>query len=357
MTTSAVRDAHDVAARDRGWRNAWWWLMLSLFGCQDARHSLVTLDGTTMGTTYHVVCAAGEGRGDELRRAIEAELARVLESMSTYEPTSEISRWNALDSTEWFPVSADLQDLVAKSQVVSAKSGGAFDITIGPLVDRWGFGPLDEKRPLPPSSEEIDALRLLIGYENLETLDSPPMVRKLRPGIRVDLSAIAKGYGVDRVAGLLQERGISDFLVEIGGEVKTSGSKHGGRWTIGLEKPDRDERSVFGRIWTSETGLATSGDYRNWLEIGGESFSHVMDPRSMEPARNDLASVTVAHEECATADAWATALLVLGEEEGARVAEAENLAVLFLVREGERIEVKTTPAWNKSHSVRLSRDQ
>ena len=246
------------------------------------------------------------GVKDAIRAAVDA----VDGAMSTYRPESELSRFNR-HGAEPFPVSAALLEVMSEAQRVADQTGGAFDITVGPLVDAWGFGPtpVDE----PPSDDEIGALMKDVGMSLLEINLESRTLRKLHPGLRCDLSAIAKGYAVDRVSEALTDLGVADFMVEI-------------------ERPETGRDGLWAAIGLTDEGMATSGDYRNYYERDGVRISHTIDPRTGRPVAHALASVTVIHPSCTTADALATALNVLGPEEGRALAERDGVAALFIVR-------------------------
>lgn len=300
-----------------------------------------------MGTRYHVKIAGcfEKGSAEPLKEEIEEELDRINKWMSTYRPDSEISRFNRFEGLEWFSVSSAFARVVMEALRVSRETDGAFDVTVGPLVNLWSFGP--EHRPKKvPDREAIEEARSRVGYQNLEVRDEPAAIRKLRKEIQVDLSAIAKGFGVDRVAGLLDGLGFDNYLVEIGGEVRVRGSKpDGSPWKVGVETPSDDKRRIEEVIELRDLSLATSGDYRNFFLEEGKRYSHTIDPRTGRPTEHRLASVTMVTENCTEADAWATALMVLGPEEGYAFASERNLAVLFLLREDEGFTRRATPAF------------
>ena len=306
-----------------------------------------------MGTSYQVKVVRGElpqARRGELQEAIDAELDRVDRAMSTYREDSELSRFNRYAGTEPFELSEGTWEVFRAALEVSRLSGGALDVTVGPLVNAWGFGPGRDMEPraAPISDDEIAMLRERIGYEKLELLDDPEAVRKTRGDLYCDLSAVAKGYAVDRVAEALAGLGERDFMVEVGGEVRAHGAnERGGPWRIGIERPQLTRGAVQRVVPLANAALATSGDYRNYREIGGERFSHVMDPRTGRPIRHRLVSVSVAHPSCMIADAWATALLVLGEDEGPETAARLDLAALFLVRDGDGHQEVASPAFEE----------
>ncbi|MCC9655474.1 FAD:protein FMN transferase [Rhodopirellula halodulae] len=313
-------------------------LVASLAGAEFASAAdLLTFRGATMGTTYMVKVHGAPEREDweaETATAIERELRSVNDQMSTYLKTSELSRFNASESTDWFEVSADVVDVVKAALELSAQTEGAFDVTVGPLVDRWSFGAGERKRDIP-SEEELDQLKEQTGYKNLSARMDPPALKKDIAKLRVDLSSIAKGHGVDRIVALLADRGASDVFVEIGGEVRVSGDKSGESWRVGIQKPDAGGQELLVAHEIRDAAMATSGDYRNFFEVGDQRFSHTIDPRTGRPITNGLASVSVIADNCMLADGWATALSVVGAEEAMKLARQNDLSVLVVQRVGE----------------------
>jgi thiamine biosynthesis lipoprotein len=289
--------------------------------------------GRTMGTTYLVkVVPAGlqQDRRARLHRAIRRELSRVNRLMSTYDPESELSRFNDFASTDPFDVSADTIEVLSTAREVSELTHGAFDVTVAPVVRAWGFGSTDVV-PGAPRAEELRRLRAAVGYRLLRIEAGSARLLKTVPATTCDLSAIAKGWAVDQIAELLLERGHADFLVEIGGDLRAHGRRHDGRsWRLGIERPQVGRRSVLRVVELRDLAMATSGDYRNFYEKNGRRFSHIIDPRSGRPVSHHLASVTVFHDDATRADALATGLAVLGTVEGAKLAERENLAAYFV---------------------------
>jgi len=318
--------------------------------CAPAEAQIEEFSGSTMGTLYSVKLAAPP-LSSELRtritEAIERELEFVDSRMSTWRGDSELSRFNQSKSTEPFPISPETFEVFRVAEEVSEASGGAFDVTVGPLVAAWGFGATDHL-PEPPAPEELAALEGLIGHDGLHLEADPPSIAKRHPGMRCDLSAIAKGYAVDRVADALEDLGQTDYLVEIGGELRASGRKRDGTpWRVGIERPDTAERTSQLVLDLDDIGLATSGDYRNYYEADGVRISHTIDPRVRHPITHNLASVSVLHESTTRADALATALNVLGPEEGLSWATEHGLAAFFLVREAPgRFRSAATPAFD-----------
>lgn len=299
-----------------------------------------TITGQTMGTTYSVkyLPKADTPKLLQVGDLIEMELESVNVQMSTYRDDSEISRFNKSDSSDWFPVSAETAQVVDLSLEIHAMTDKHFDVTVGPLVELWGFGKSEASDSLP-SDLEIKELLNSVGSDKLEVRSDPPALRKLVKKLQVDLSAVAKGHGVDRLAGVLDKLRIEDYFVEIGGEVRTKGNgHHGGAWKVGIELPDRETRQVMRVVGISNKSMATSGDYRNFRTVKGSSFSHFIDPGSGRPVQTDIASVTVLAEDCATADAIATGLIASGRENAQALVEKHDLPVLMVFRQGDQLE-------------------
>ncbi len=308
---------------------------LVLAGCTrgSGEPETLRLEGQTMGTSYHITIVAEPGKplGEDsvaLQADIDAQLVLINQHMSTYIADSELMLLNTAANDEWHYVSEPLREVLAISEKISRKSGGAFDITVGPLVNLWGFGP--QKRDSLPSPEEIAAVKSRVGYQQLELVGH--QVRK-KADIWLDLSAVAKGYGVDWIASYLQERGFRHFMIEIGGELRLLGeSPRGGPWRIAIEQPEILQASVRRVVSLTDAGMATSGDYRNYIEQDGKRYSHTLDPATGYPISHRLASVTVIAPTSAEADAWATALSVLGPEAGMALAEQEGLAAYMIIK-------------------------
>jgi thiamine biosynthesis lipoprotein len=288
-----------------------------------------------MGTAYTVKVAAPELSGEKQRgieRAIQEELTEVNEKMSTYLETSELSRFNRLAHTSAFPVSRETLMVFREAHRISELSNGAFDVTVGPLVDAWGFGP--SQPSTTPDETRLAALREHVGWAKIEADAERSTLRKTDPAVSCDLSAIAKGFAVDQVSETLARLGYVHHMVEVGGEVRTSGQNMSGRaWRIGIEQPEPGRRKVHRIVPLEDLSLATSGDYRNFFESQGQRLSHTINPRTGRPIAHRLASVSVVDPSCMRADGYATALMVLGEDDGYRLAEAQGWAVLFLVHD------------------------
>ncbi len=304
----------------------------------DPAASYVEFTGRTMGTTYSVKVAESDLAGDErawLSNEIGRQLDRVDASMSTYIDDSELSRLNRHRTRQPFRVSPQTFAVFQIAQTVSDMSGGAFDITVRPLVTAWGFGATD-RPPAPPNSEDLTALQQRVGYRKISLDPRESQITKLHPDTECDLSAIAKGHGVDRVAEALMAEGYHDFLIEVGGELRAGGRKSDANpWRVGIERPDAAVRTTERIVDLRDMALATSGDYRNYYEVDGQRISHTIDPRRGRPIHHHLASVSVLHPEAVWADALATALNVLGPEEGLAWAEENEIAALLLVRDAD----------------------
>ena len=311
--------------------------------------TLHTFQGPIMGTTFSVKMVergVDTGRIAALEAAVERTLTDIDQKMSTYRPDSEVTRFNRWRTTEPFHVSPDTLAVFQHALEISRVTHGAFDVTVGPLIDVWGFGPGGSASTLPTDAD-LNQLRGRVGYRKLELDVTSSTIRKLDPTLECDLSALAKGYAVDRVAEMLGAEGVEGFLVEVGGEIRTHGrNEHGQVWRIGIQRPVDGQPAVHRLVALSDLALATSGDYRNYYEIDGRQVSHTIDPRTGRPVDHSLASVSVIERSCVRADAIATALSVVGPNEGYAIAVEENWAALLIVRDddGELYE-RETPAF------------
>jgi thiamine biosynthesis lipoprotein len=300
---------------------------------------MVILSGQTMGTTYAVkivIPTEQAMNAQGISDRIESRLLAINRAMSTYVADSELSRFNTAETVEPVEVSKGLRFVLTHALEISAATQGAFDPTVGPLVNAWGFGP--EKRGGTPSEETLATLKTRVGYQKVTVQDAKGTIRKSQGDVYIDLSAIAKGYGVDEIASLLNEAGMQDYLVEIGGELRGKGlNRRRMPWRLAVERPKAGPGEVHkNAVIALGTGaMATSGDYRNYYELEGKRVSHTLDPRSGQPIEHMLASVTVVAPTCIKADGWATALNVLGAVEGLKIANAMELSAFFLVREAD----------------------
>ena len=303
-----------------------------------------------MGTTWHVTYTADAGAGD-LKTAIEAALESVNESMSTYRADSEISRVNADDPGDPIILSDAFAEVLVAALDVGARSGGAYDVTVAPLVDLWGFGADSAADWSLPSPEQVRAVLGRVGQSALAWHPEQGTLIKHEP-VSLNFSSIAKGFGVDQVARVLEDAGVVNYLIEVGGEMRVSGtSPRGDDWRIAVEQPLAGQRGIAQALTVTDIAIATSGDYRNYVEVDGTRYSHTLDPRTGYPVTHDLVSVTVLHERCMMADAWATALIVAGPEEALRLARANDLAVYMMTRRGDSLEAQVSPAFTARFGV------
>jgi thiamine biosynthesis lipoprotein len=321
-------------------------------GCRAQREllELFTISGPTMGTSFTVkVVDVPPGVDPEtLRQEVLDQLRRIDSLMSTYDPDSELSRLNRSDKTDWFAVSRETAAVVNEALQVAQLTGGAFDVTVAPLVNLWNFGPARHTGDRVPAPEEIEEAKARVGWQNLEVRLSPPAVRKKRADVSLDLSGIAKGFAVDQVAELLDRRGIANYMVDVGGEVRARGhNPNGDPWRIGVESPVAGTREVYKVLALDGLAVATSGDYRNYFEKDGVRYCHILDPKSGRPVTHKLASVSVLGPSCTRADALATALVVMGPERGYNLAEQEKLAVLFIIKSDAGFVEKATPEFER----------
>lgn len=324
-----------------------WLALLGLaffVSCSHAPQQLAII-GETMGTTYHVryVSADPQHNPERVKEAIDAVLVQVNARMSTYDPNSELSRFNQRLQTTPVVISRALEQVLRRALEIAVESDGALDVTVGPLVNLWGFGPQARPEKIPTDAE-LAAIRERVGYQLL-TLENHQISKQV-PELYVDLSTIAKGYGVDRVALLLEQLEIQNYLIEIGGEMRMKGSKPGAEpWRIAIERPISTERSVQRVVELGDAAVATSGDYRNYYEHDGVRFSHIIDPHTGKPIQHNLVSVTVITSNCMDADAYATALTVMGPQRALEFAEQKQLAVLLITREEDGFKEHTSTAF------------
>lgn len=320
-------------------------LAFLLSACQ--KEEVVSLNGKTMGTTYHIKYI-DEGKAklnsEQIYQGIEAILQDVNAKMSTYIPDSELSLFNKNPEVNTpIEVSADLALVVAEAIELNQITQGALDVTVGPVVNLWGFGP--EKRvEKAPTAEQIAERKAWVGIEKVQLTQKNDkfFLAKSVPQLYIDLSSIAKGFGVDKVADYIAEQGITNYLVEIGGEIRANGHNAENKaWQIAIEKPTFDgTRSVSQVIGLQDFAMATSGDYRNYFEQDGKRFSHEIDPKTCQPIQHNLASITVLSKRSMTADGLSTGLFVLGAEKALEVAEQYNLPIYLTVKTTQGFENK-----------------
>jgi len=324
-------------------------LAIFLSGCfdQDKKQIQVKLQGRTMGVAYHITYIDSAKNSEKVARArkkqIDALLEAVNDQMSTYRVDSQLSRFNQSSSVTPFEVSADTALVVKEAIRLAALSDGKLDVTVGPLVNLWGFGPQMKPDRLP-SPQALATAKAMVGIEHLAVVDNTLI--KSNPKLYIDLSTIAKGFGVDKIARYLEGEGVNNYLVEIGGEVRSNGKPNPVRdWVIAIEKPISEHRAIQQAISPKDNGLATSGDYRQYFEENGRRFSHIIDPDTAMPIDHKLVSVTVIHPSSMTADGLSTAIMLMGPDDGLEFAQAQTLAAFLIIKTDKGFEAVYTDAF------------
>lgn len=310
-------------------------LAVALAGCGPAPP--IVVGGETMGTTWSARLTALPAGLDEaqVQARLAGRLTAINAAMSNYDPAAELARLNAARSTDWLPVSTALLAVLETAQDLSRETDGAFDVTIGSLVNAWGFGPRGPRTGLPDAAEISRALARA-GWRKLELRAQPPALRKADPGLEIDLSALVPGHAADQLAQDLDALGVRAYLVDVGGEIRARGRRaDGAPWRVAVERPSIGRSGLEWIVEIEDQAIATSGDYRNFIERDGRRYPHIIDPRTGQPVQHGLASVTVIADSAMEADALATTLLVLGPQAGAALAEARALPAAFISRTAE----------------------
>lgn len=308
---------------------------LTFFGCSKPQ-DVQKISGSAQGTTYHISFWSPEPVDTAtIQQSVEAEFTRLDTQLSNYRKDSVIEKLNATVSSEPLEVSAEIMGLIEQARVVSTASGGCYDLTIKPLFDLWGF---NGDKLTPPTTEALQTALKQVGFNQIKVLDATH-IQKLNPQLRIDLSSIAQGYSVSRMVVLLEQHGIENYLVEIGGELQTRGKKpDGASWRVALEKPLSNERTMQKVVTINRIeplAVMTSGTYRHYFDVAGKRYSHILDAKTGIPVDHNTVSVTVLHDNPTQADAWSTALLCLGRTKGLEVANKAGIAVLFIEHQGE----------------------
>lgn len=315
-----------------------------LMGCQPSPE-VYSLQGSTMGTWYHIKLMGvfDAHQLTLLRKGIDLRLQQVDQQMSTYLDTSEVSLFNQAQSRDAIAISEQTATVVAEALRLAELTGGALDITVAPLVNLWGFGP-QQRADTIPSQQQLQSIAPYVGYQKLQLTGNT--LTKQHPQLSIDLSSIAKGYAVDQISEFLLQQGIADFLVEVGGEMRLHGHKQQQQpWVIAVEDPAEISHSAKQALVIGDLAIATSGDYRNYYEQNGQRFSHTIDPVTEQPITHNLASVSVIHASCMTADGLATALMVMGPEKALAFAQQHQLAVYLITRQGDAFSVTMSDAF------------
>lgn len=326
-------------------------LLLVAPGCTQ-QPELQKFSGATQGTTYHVSFWSTPPLDTQtVQKAVDKELARLDTLLSNYRPDSAIEQLNATLSSDVQTVNEEIIDLIEQAKIVSLASQGCYDLTIKPLFDLWGFK--DEKLFIP-DQKRLQSTLQEIGFSQIEISDHNHL-RKLNPKLRIDLSSIAQGYSVARIANLLEQQGIHDYLVEIGGELQTRGIKPNQEaWRVALEKPLPGERTMNKIITINRTeplAIMTAGTYRHYFDAEGKRYSHILDAKSGKPVEHQTVSVTVLHNDPTQADAWDTALLCMGRTAGMEAANKAGIAALFIEQQGEAFNEYRSTALDALNNV------
>ena len=316
-------------------------LIIGVSACQKTSYEILVLNGLTMGTTYSVKINADNAfvEKNQISDDIDEILSKINQSMSTYIKESELSNINFSTISDWQSISDDLFEVIDHAINVSLKTNGAFDITIAPLVNLWGFGP-DKFQNKIPADEIIELTKRNTGYKKISIDKSLKKISKLDPNLHIDLSGIAKGFAVDKIAQYLDKRGFKNYLIEIGGELIGKGlNKDNEIWQIGIEDPN-NHGTIKRIIQLKDMAMATSGNYMNYFEKDGVRYSHTINPVTGKPIKHKLASVTVLDNSAMNADALATAFMVLGPEKALSLANNLEMAIYLIIKDGKRFEEK-----------------
>ncbi|WP_333494474.1 FAD:protein FMN transferase ApbE [Kluyvera sp. CHPC 1.251] len=327
-------------------------VVILLAGCDNAsapatpKAQVTVLDGKTMGTFWRVsVVGLDQNRAENLRQKVQTLLDGDDQLLSTWKNDSALMRFNQSQSTSPWPVSEGMADIVTESLRIGQKTQGAMDITVGPLVNLWGFGP--DKQPVKtPTQAQINAAKARTGLQNLTVINraGQQYLQKAIPDLYVDLSTVGEGYAADHLARLMIEEGISRYLVSVGGALVSRGMNADGQpWRVAIQKPTDRENAVQAIVDINGHGISTSGSYRNYYELDGQRISHVIDPQTGRPITHKLVSVTVIAPTALEADGWDTGLMVLGTEKAQQVVREQGLAVYMIMKEGDGFTTWMSP--------------
>lgn len=320
-------------------------LIAQFLSACESRPRHYVISGSTMGTEYHITVAASQPPSESLGIEISQRLESINQQMSTYRNDSEISRFNQAEKIDEFTVSTDFATVMQRAIELSVLTKGAFNPALKPLIDRWGFGARPALQELPPP-HIIEKLLRHSDFQQVELQDN--RLRKLDAELELDLSAIAKGYAVDVLSDTLRQAGFDHHLVEIGGEVRAHGQRFDGQsWKVAIQQPDDPSASVNQVIALQQQAIATSGDYRNFVEIDGKRYAHIIDPKTGYPPDNGIASVSVITTNCMQADVLATALMVMDLQQGLAFAEQQNLAVFYILRNPTGFDTRASAAFQR----------
>ncbi len=326
-------------------------ILLLLQACDSSSSTLQahTIEGKTMGTHYtiKVLLPKNSDLISTLPKQIKSTLEKVNKALSNWDKESELSIFNSSTSTDWQTISPYFYEVMQEADTINQQSNGMFDVTLSPLINLWGFGP--GEYAINPSSEVIETALQQIGQSTLIKLKSEPRsIKKKQANLSINLSAIAKGYGIDQIALLLNKQNIKNYIVEIGGDLITQGNNINGQdWRVGIEKPNDIGKTVQSVITLHNMAIATSGDYRNFYMKDGKRISHIINPISGYPVSHNLASVTVIAKTAMRADGLATAFLVMGKNKGMKLADQLNISAYFITRQDKNYQTSSSKLFKK----------
>ncbi len=287
----------------------------------------IKFSGRTMGTTWSLLSAQAT---DSMRQLIQSHLDQREAVLSHWQKDSAVTRFNDSRSTDWQPVPPELIQVIELARDIASKTGGALDITLAPLIDLWGFGAAGSAKAIP-TERQIAEAKTRCGWKHLHSRLDPPALKKDIPDLRLNVASVTEGFVIDELISRLQQQGLSDFLLEVGGEVAAIGHAPAGTaWRVGIQTPEATPGDALQTLPLSDLCIATSGNYRHRIETNGQSYSHLIDPRSGRPITHPLTSVSVIHSSSALADGYATALMILGPEKGRETAEKLGLRVFWI---------------------------
>jgi thiamine biosynthesis lipoprotein len=302
------------------------WLVLLLVSC-DGKEEFTSISGKTMGTTWSLRSAQAT---DSIGQLIQSHLDQREALLSHWQQDSDVTRFNDSRSTDWQPVPPELIQVVELARDIASKTDGALDITLAPLIDLWGFGAAGPAKAIPTEPHIAEA-KTRCGWQHLHSRLDPPALKKDLPDLRINVASVTEGFVIDELISRLQQQGLSDFILEVGGEVAALGHAPAGTpWRVGIQTPEAPPGDAFKTLPLTDLCIATSGNYRHRLASNGQSYSHLIDPRSGHPSTHPLTSVSVIHPSCALADGYATALMILGPERGRQIADKLGLRVLWI---------------------------
>lgn len=311
-------------------------VLFSLVISCEQRDKAFQLNGSTMGTQFNITLVDTSPPSTKINNLIQNRLESINQQLSTWDQNSEISQFNQMNSMQWFKVSDDFNQVVIQAIKIAHMTQGAFDFSVSPIVKLWGFGSAHPNEKIP-NQQSIENLKSHIGYQYLMHNDNS--IKKLNPKLQVDFSAIAKGYAVDEIHKLLLSQGFKNFLVEIGGEIRTHGKNNENKaWAIGIRSPDTNQFEALKTLQLNNKALATSGDYEQFFINKNKRYSHIINPKTYYPTSNNIASVTVVANDCATADALATAFMVIGVAESIKLSHELDVKAYFILRDKSKLQ-------------------